>query len=148
MGMTINEFAREISAIMPALMRGFLKRLTHITKEGDLTISHITILHALKGRNMCKMSEIAKFLSVTTSAATGTVDQMVRAKLLTRVRGTRDRRVINIRLTPKGKRTIDVFFKHRQNVMVDIFQHFTPDEREAYLKTVKKMHAILMKGKQ
>ena len=55
---------------------------------------------------------------------------------------------INIRLTPKGKRTINTVIKERQKLMVGIFRHFTPNERLSYLNIVKKMYGILTKRKR
>lgn len=146
MGKSLNEFAKEISVLMPRLLRAFLARQSRmIRKSGDITVPQIAILHLLKDTAKCKMTEIAKFLHVTTSAATGTVDRMVRVGLLKRVGAPRDRRIINIKLTPKGKRTIDIIFKERQKMMIEIFRHFNAKEREAYLHTVKKMHDVLLR---
>ena len=149
MGKSINEFAKEMSVLMPRLVRSFLaKQTTMIKKSGDITIPQIAILHLLKDLTKCKMTEIAKFLHVTTSAATGVVDRMVKSGLLKRVRVAGDRRIINIKLTQKGKKTINAIFKDRQKMMIEIFKHFTPKEREAYLNTIKKMYDILTKEKK
>lgn len=149
MGTSINDFAKEMSVLMPRLARIFLTRQSGmIEKSGDITVSQIAILHLLKDLPKCKMTEIARFLHVTTSAATGTVDRMVKAGLLKRVREASDRRIINIKLTQKGERTINIIFKEREKMMIDIFKHFTSKEREAYLNTVKKMYGILTRGKR
>lgn len=149
MGKSINEFAKEMSVLMPRLIRTFLARQSRmIRKSGDITVPQLAILHLLKDIPRCKMTEIAKFLHVTTSAATGIVDRMVRSGLLKRVRDAKDRRIINIRLTAKGEKAIDIIFKERQKMMVEIFRHFKAKEREAYLNTVKKMYSILTKGKK
>jgi len=142
-GKTIKQFAREMSVILPRMIRMFMVKQTSMIKKSDITVPQIAILHLLKDIPKCKMSEIAKFLNVTTSAATGIVDRMVRSGLLKRSREPKDRRIINIKLTPKGEKTINTIFKERQKMMTDIFRHFDPKEREAYLNTVKKMYAIL-----
>lgn len=149
MGKSINEFAKEMSVLMPRLVRAFLaKQSGMITKSGDITVPQIAILHILKDLVKCKMTEIAKFLNVTTSAATGVVDRMVKSGLLKRVRVRGDRRIINVKLTPKGKKTINTIFKEREKMMIDIFRQFSSKERETYLNTVKKMHSILTKNKR
>jgi DNA-binding MarR family transcriptional regulator len=131
---------------MPRLLREFLRRQARIVKTGEITFAQVAILHLLKDKISCTMTEIARFLSVTTSAATGIVDRMVKSGFLARLPDINDRRVINIRLTPKGKRAIYTIFRQRQKMMIDIFKHFTSKEREIYLNTIKRMYAILMKG--
>lgn len=143
-GTTAKQFAEEMAVLLPRMIRMFLARqTTMIRRSGDITMPQIAILHLLKDIPRCKMSEIAKFLTVTTSAATGIVDRMVRSGLLKRMREPKDRRIINIKLTPKGEKTINAIFRERQRMMMDIFKRFDPKEREAYLDTVKKMYAIL-----
>ncbi len=144
MGKSLKEFTREMSELMPRFVRVFLSRQSGLMKKSaDITMSQIAVLHLLRDIPRCKMSTIAKFLNVTTSAATGTVDRMVRSGLLKRVREAGDRRIINIKLTAKGEKTIDMIFKERQKMMRDIFRHFDPKDREVYLNTVKKIYEVL-----
>jgi len=148
MGKTIREFAGEMSVLMPRLLSEFLKRQPRLIAKGEITLAQITILHILKERGQCMMRELAGFLSVTTSAATGIVDRMVKAGFLKRVPDPADRRVINIRITRKGKATIGIISKQRRKMMVDIFRNFTSTERETHLNNMKKMYAIMTRRKQ
>jgi len=143
MGKTLNEFAQEMSVVMPQLLREFLKRQARVVVMEEISFSQMAILHLLKERKQCMMSELAGLLSVTTSAATGIVDRMVRSGLLKRALNPKDRRVVNIQLTPKGKRSIGTIFKQREKMMIDVFKHFNCKERETYLNIVKKVCGIL-----
>ncbi len=148
MGKTIHKFAQEMSVIMPRMMREFVKRQPRVIATGEISFPQMAILHILKERDRCMMSELAKLFSVTTSAATGIVDRMVRAGYLKRVPDLNDRRIINIRITPKGKRAINAIFRQRQKMMVAVFEHFSSKERETYLNMVKKIYSILTKEKR
>ena len=143
MGKAIKEFAEEMSVLMPSLLREFFKRQPRLMTKGEITFAQVAILQILKEKEQCMMSELARLLSVTTSAATGIVERMVKARFLKRVRSPKDRRVIRLRITPKGKRTINTIFKQRQKMMIDIFRNFTPKERETHLKNMKKMYTIM-----
>jgi DNA-binding MarR family transcriptional regulator len=148
MGMSIKKFANEMSGVIPKLHAAFLRGQLQATMTSATSFQQIVILNLILGRTQCKMSEMAGTLSVTTSAVTGMVDRMVRAGLLKRVRDPADRRIINIRLTTKGKKTINTILKERQKLMTGIFKNFTPKERETYLNIMKKMYAILTKEKR
>jgi DNA-binding MarR family transcriptional regulator len=146
MGTSIREFAEEMSVVMPRLLREFLKRQPAAVITGTISVPQMAILHSLIEMKQCKMTDIAKLLYVTTSAATGIVDRMVKSGLLMRVPDTGDRRVVNIQITPKGKKTMNNIFTQRQKMMIAIFKNFTPEEREIYLNMVKKIHTLLSKG--
>ncbi len=148
MGKSIQEFAGEMSVMMPRLHREFIRRQARVLTITEISFTQIAILHFLKEQGKCNMTEIAKMFSITTSAATGIVDRMVRSGLLKRMLSRRDRRVINVRLTPKGKKAISTFLKQREKVMVNIFRKISSKEREAYLNTIKKIYNILTKGKK
>lgn len=143
MGKSLYEFGKEMSYILPKFLREILKRQAKALSKGDITIPQMIILNLLREKDYCMMSEIAKTLSVTTSAATGIVDRMVKANLLKRVSHEKDRRVINIEITDKGKRIIDDIQKLRYKMMMDIFSKLKPIERERYLETIKKIYRIL-----
>lgn len=143
MGTTIQKFAKEMSVLMPSVHREFLRKQTRVLKTNDISFSQLMILHILKDRRICNMTEIAKMFSITTSAATGIVDRMVRSGLLRRTLDPGDRRVIRIKLTSRGKRTIGLFLRERKKMVIKIFKNFSANERETYLNMVKKIHSIL-----
>ena len=143
MGTTIQKFAKEMSLLMPNVHREFLQKQARVLKTRDISFSQLMILHILKDQHICNMTEIAKIFSITTSAATGIVDRMVRSGLLKRTLDPGDRRVIRIKLTLKGKKTIILFLSERKKMIIKIFKNFSASERETYLNMVKKIHSIL-----
>ena len=148
MGVSISQFTREMSVLIPTIHQEFLKKQSRIFKTGDITFAQLGILQLLRDRQSCMMSEIARFFSITTSAATGMVDRMVRSGYLKRVYVPSDRRRINVKLTPRGRKAIDTMAREQQRAMTDIFKKFTPKEREIYLNTVKKIHTIVTRGRR
>ena len=145
MGTSIEKFADEMLVLMPRLMREFLKRQPRFVTTGAISVPQMAILHTLVERKECKMADIAKFLFVTTPAATGIVDRMVKSGLLMRVPDIEDRRVIHIKATAKGRKIINVILRERRKLMLEIFKSFTSREREIYLNMVKKIYSFLSK---
>lgn len=134
---------------MPRLFKALHARQSKsIAGCGDVTMTQMAILNLLRNVPKYKMTELARLLNVTTSAATGMVDRMVRSGFLKRSREAKDRRIINIRITNKGEKAINAIFNEKQRIMVKIFRHFDPKEREAYLNSVKKIYTILTKGQK
>jgi len=143
MGTTLRAFADEMSFILPRVHKEFLRSQSHAIAAAEVSFAQMTILHFLMENRSCKMSELAKVFSVSTSAITGIVDRMAKSGLIRRVRSTADRRVVNIRLTGKGKNLIRHLSVQRRKMIIAIFRHFTPKERELYLIFVRKIYTTL-----
>jgi DNA-binding MarR family transcriptional regulator len=71
-----------------------------------LSGSQRIVLRALVNDGACQVSEVANHLGVTLSAATGLVDRLVKAKLVTRDRDLKDRRVVWVKVTPDGEEAV------------------------------------------
>lgn len=143
MNRTLEEFTGEMAAFMPRYIRAISTRVAKVSVVGDISISQIIILNILKINGRCKMNEIAKGLHVTTSAATGLVDRMVRNSFLKRVPSEKDRRIINIEMTQKGQKIVDDIQKRRYKFIIDIFGKFKPVERERFLNSMKKIYRLV-----
>lgn len=148
MSMSIKGYADEMSVIIPKLHREFLHGPLKSTMTSEISFQQIVVLHIIIENGPLKMSEIARLLFITTSAATGIVDRMVKSGFLKRALEPEDRRVVNIMLTQKGKRTIITVLKERRKIMIEVFKNFTFQERESYYRMVKKIYALISKAKR
>lgn len=79
-----------------------------------LSGSQRIVLRALASGGPCQVSEVAGHLGVTLSAATGLVDRLVKAKLVTRERDQKDRRVVWVRVTPDGVSAVEAAEQRRR----------------------------------
>ncbi len=73
------------------------------SSNSHLSGSKVKILRLLGQRRGQTSTQVARFLGVSKPAVTQIIDSMLRAKLVTRRTGTRDRREVNIQLTQKGR---------------------------------------------
>lgn len=147
MDRSLQEFGQEMAHIMPRFIREVLRRQFKTLKTREITISQMIILTLLQEKGRSKMNEIAGALSVTTSAGTGLVDRMVKSNLLKRSADPKDRRVINIEMTQKGRNIIEDIQKRRYKMMMEMFSKLKPIERKRYLETVKKIYRTLTEAR-
>ncbi|MFH1406453.1 MAG: TolC family protein [Candidatus Omnitrophota bacterium] len=139
----LNEFAKEIIGLLPELMRHFLRRQSHALARGKITVPQMAIMQLLMREEKCTMSDIARHLSITTAAATGLIERLFRARLVERRGHEKDRRIVNIMLTEKGKRTVEDMSRQMQSTIRDVFGRLSAQERGAYLRIVKKLCRIM-----
>ncbi len=77
-----------------ALARGYF---------ADLSIAEMHTLDAIGPYEALAMKETAERLGITTGTLTVAVDRLVKKGYIERARDTKDRRIVRIRLTRKGK---------------------------------------------
>ncbi len=141
--LTITEFAEKIDALMPAVMRAFARRQTNELYKGKITLPQFFILNCLERNGGSRMSELAHVMEVTTAAATGIIDRLVRYGYVARGYDPKDRRVINVRLTHRGSELVKKISRQRKQVILDVFGALSKEERKAYLSVLMHIRDVL-----
>ena len=107
--------------------------------QGKITFPQHIALEILSHQNQMKMKAIAKDLRVSLPAASGIINRLVAVKMVERIYSQKDRRVIFIALTPKGRLTLQRIRATRRRVIEEIFSVLDQREREAYLGILRKI---------
>jgi MarR family 2-MHQ and catechol resistance regulon transcriptional repressor len=115
-----------------------------LTKE-DLTVSQLDILVCLNRTKGLPLSEVADRLLVTGGNVTGIIDRLEKVGLVTRVRDTRDRRIIWARLTEKGYAAYKKLMPRYIETMNMINSYLTAEERKELMRLLKKLGAGVLK---
>lgn len=131
---TLAEFADKVGEIMPVIMKEFLKRQTGDFYKTKITMPQFFVLEFLNRLGPSKMSDIAKFISVSTAAVTGIMERLVRDGYAVRISDPKDRRIVMVRLTPKGSAAVKDAMERRKQATIKIFGVISQKEREEYLE--------------
>jgi len=118
--------------------------LTPALRRADLTLSEYVLMDLLRDSVTMKMSEIARKLSVTTSAVTSMVDTMVRARLLRRKRDEQDRRVVQVSLTQQGVGLTDELHRQAFSAFGSIMSDLGTAEQVRWMRVFRKMHSLML----
>ena len=137
--MKVQKFAREVAAVMPHIHTEIVRNQPSELMKGKITITQMVILDMLRIRGESKMSDVANLLRVTKSAVTGTTDRLIKSDLIHRARSRRDRRVVKIRLAPKGARLATRLYNYRLKIIKTLFSNISQRERAQYLHILKKL---------
>lgn len=140
---SLAEFADKLNELMPEMARSIIRRQSDELLKGKITLPQFFILNVLKKEDEQRMTDIARLLNVTTAAATGIVDRMVRSGYVTRVYDPQDRRIIRIRLSAKGAEVVQRIISHRRQMIMDTFGKISQQEREEYLRILMRVKDVL-----
>src|SRR3989339_531807 len=146
MAKNIKEYADKFESVM----QGFIKTL-HSSSDSsqpnnlDITIGQCLVLQNLYQNDNCKMSDLSKALGVTLPNITGLIDRLEKEGLAKRNHDPKDRRIIRITLTTKGKKTIKKIKQKKQQHLSSILGKITNKERKTLMEIMEKIAAKLKK---
>lgn len=143
--LSLSEFADRINEIMPVIMKEFSRRQANELYKGKITLPQFLVLESLNRDGAIKMSELAHFMHVSTAAMTGIVDRLVRDGYAVRVFDELDRRVIKIKLMPRGSSLVKKINEQRGQMIIKIFGKICEKDRSEYLHILSQIKDILTK---
>lgn len=131
---SLSEFADRLGELMPIIARESMKHSASEFYKVKITMPQLHMLGFLKRYGESRMTDIAKYMTVTTAAITGIVDRLVRDGYVARSHNPKDRRIVKVNLTPKGSGLVEKIDKQRRKIIMNVFSKITQKEREDYLK--------------
>jgi len=136
---SLSDFSEEVASLIPKLVRGMYKRQTDVLGKGKITIPQYVCMDLIGTRGPVMMKEIAVALDISLPAATGLVERLYITGFVKRIFEPTDRRIIRIVLTDKGKKAVKEVKEKRKTIIKDVFSHLSENEREQYLKILRKV---------
>ncbi len=118
-----------------------IERKAIITKEfQDISNNDMHIIEAIGIDESKNMSMVAKMVSVTVGTLTIAINSLVKKGYVNRMRGERDRRVVYISLTEKGR----IAYRHHEEFhrqMIDaIIDGLSEDEKKILVKALSNLN--------
>lgn len=139
----VTRLSRRMTELLPAIIREFAKRETHAFARGRISVPQMLILEYLQRHRTCIMRELARSLSITTSAVTGLADRMEQAGLVRRTRRSGDRRAIYVEATPAGLATIREVLRQKERLFRAVMERLPSSQRRTYVELMERIHRIV-----
>ncbi len=134
----IDENLREINKILNRDLKREMIKL-------DLGLSHFYILTTLYRKKVLSSGNLAKSLDVRNSTITSLVDRLVKLSLVKRRRCERDRRVVLVELTDKGKKLTEKLLTLRKERLKEIVKELPEEKVKEIYESIKRVKEILKK---
>ena len=134
----IDENLREINKILNRDLKREMIKL-------DLGLSHFYILTTLYREKVLSSGNLAKSLDVRNSTITSLVDRLVKLSLVRRRRCERDRRVVLVELTDKGRKLTEKLLTLRKKRLKEIVKELSREEVKEIYESIKRVKEILKK---
>ena len=136
----LEMFIEEISRIMPQVIQGIFRRQkSDLLSRGEISLPQFMLMLVLYRKGFMKMKDIAHQLNVSLPATTGMVNRMVRDGRVRRIPDEKDRRVVYVGITVRGKQVVNNVHNQRKKLFAEIFSNISPSGRAQYLKVLRKI---------
>lgn len=135
----IEELLRNVGTILK-------KRGRDILANFDITPPQLDALLVLREHGELTMGELCQKMFLACSTATDLIDRMERNHLIERVRDTADRRVIRLRILPKGYSIIEEVLAARRAYLARLLSELGAEEKEQLIHTLGTLHQLMMRG--
>jgi DNA-binding MarR family transcriptional regulator len=110
-----------------------------VHEELDLTPQQFHTILQLGTEGPFQMGELARVCGITEKTITGVVDRLERGGYVHRVRGSPDRRVIRVRLSPKGVAASKRIKSHMLEKVHSLMQLLDVGDRRQMLRIMEKL---------
>lgn len=135
----MEEFTRQITEFLPYLLREMMRRERSEMTRGNVSLPQMLTIDLLSRKERVKMKELAEFLSIKMSSATALVDRLIRQKILKRSRDEKDRRIVWVRATERGKKVIEEIYREKRKSVASIFGTLSEKDRSQHLRIITKI---------
>ncbi len=109
---------------------------SQIERETTLSLAQLETLRFVYEAGRPSMLEVAHYHRITAPSATSLVDELVRAKLLTRVSDARDRRHVRLTLTSSGRRVLKASMESRKRVIESLLTDLGERDRKEFNRLI------------
>ena len=115
-------------------------------KKPTLTGTQMRVLSFFNESDVVYISEISRILGMSIQSVNNVIARLEGMGLVERSRNKNDKRVSDIRLTPKGKKGLSSFRGEQVETLNCIINQLKPSERKALNETIESAAAILEKA--
>ncbi len=141
---SLLNFADQVNELIPTLMREFARKGSNELCKGKITFPQFLILDFLTRENESTMTDISRFMRVTTATMTGIVNRLVEAGYCQRIFDPQDRRIVMMKLTSRGESIVRKLNDERRKMIVDVFGKLSQKERDDYLHILSRIHEMVI----
>jgi DNA-binding MarR family transcriptional regulator len=135
----VERIMDEFHAAIRELRCGGMGRLV----KSGVSMTNLNVLGLLSRHGEMPMSRLADVLDVSLSNATGLVDRMEERGLVERVRVADDRRIVKVRLSGAGERTLEEAEVLRRDLVEKILGQLNNSQRERLARCLQDLRGAV-----
>ena len=134
-----EEHAQRWLEVMPVIVRRLNAESDEAANRLELSMTQAEVVSYLSEEGETTMGELSDHICVSLSAMTGVIDRLVQKGAVSRGRDKKDRRVVNVSLTPAGKKLASDVSQVRKAHAIAILGALDASDRKRLLDIMGKL---------
>lgn len=130
---TVNERLIDLFFQMSRFMR---KEMSTSSRVAHLSMLQLEVLIYLKVNTSTEMHTIASYFHINKSTASNHLDTLQKMKLVSRKIDTKDKRVVHVILTVKGKKLLAEGLKEKNRRMNNLLTYLSKEDKNTLCKII------------
>ncbi|MGA8710397.1 MAG: MarR family transcriptional regulator [Thermoplasmata archaeon] len=135
--------AQQLVNSVHEVMRSVLHRVHPALEAEGISMGQFWALHLVSSLRSASVSSVARHLSVSAPSVCANVDQLEAAGLVTRQRSVRDRRAVNLSLTPKGRKVEARLWTRIGGLMAEAAEDLPPQDVTTAVRVFRELSGRL-----
>jgi DNA-binding MarR family transcriptional regulator len=128
------------------VMRASLRQLAPTLADEGITMGQFWALKTVSSLESASLGTVARYLGISPPSACANVDQLEAAGLVRRHRSEKDRRTVQLSLTPKGRRVMARVWEQIAEVMAGAARELPRNDIAAAVRTFQALSTQLSAG--
>jgi DNA-binding MarR family transcriptional regulator len=130
-------------AAVDALMSHRRRALSARPFHREISMPQLHLLMWLQERGPMTVSDLAHILGVSAPSASAFVDRMEEGGLVTRERNRQDRRVVHVRLEPRGRDLLEEITGMHREELQQLLAQMTDEELSCFVTAIRAVDRLL-----
>ena len=139
------ELVDQVEELTQDLLRLF-DLLSGSSAPGDITNSQYRMLSAVHKHATLSMGDLGRLVGAAQSTTSETMTRLMKSRLITKVRGPLDGRVVMVELTDRGLQAVKRYRRRIHEGYQALVTRMSPVERDSFLGALQQLDALLRKG--
>jgi DNA-binding MarR family transcriptional regulator len=129
--------------LLSQIARDITRRQTSEVCCGDLTLEQFQTLRRIDGSALATIGSLAQDSSVDLSTMSRNVTVLERNGYLLRSRSAEDGRIVQVKLTPKGRRALESLQCDERDVLKDVYERLSVTEQPKVIRALELLQGCL-----
>jgi DNA-binding MarR family transcriptional regulator len=130
-------------AAVDALMSHRRRALVAKPLHREISMPQLHLLMWLQERGLMTVSELAHILGVSPPSASAFVDRMEESGLVTRERDREDRRVVHVRIEPRGRDLLEEIMGMHREELQQLLGQMSDEELSCFVTAIRAVDRLL-----
>jgi MarR family 2-MHQ and catechol resistance regulon transcriptional repressor len=119
------------------------KRIEQELEKHSIKTLELRLLFSISKEGKCPIGSLASEINVTSAWVTGIVEELENRNLVKKLRNPNDRRIIDVSLTPAGKKLVKTGMKIYEDLVGDAIKGLSLEELKEFERILMKVNSSI-----